>query len=220
MDTDWIKVVCYREPGRPHMAAPFGRTIGGVRYRCATDGHRVLIVPDDTAPLSHGAPPIEELPFVLEPAEREVRLAALREWCGAVPSPPSPMVPCADCAGLGRGQCNRCKGSGVATCNMGYEHPCNRCDETRTIECRHCMGKGEAPRTEPDDGSKKPGAIGDTVIDRVLLGEMIASAPGETVRIKTRGPREMVTIDGDGWRGFLMPCLLVTPDTFTGWVQP
>lgn len=52
------------------------------------------------------------------------------------------MTACKECMGTGTIDCDNCGGSGECECDMGFDHPCEECEDGQR-ECDNCDGTGK-----------------------------------------------------------------------------
>ncbi len=223
--TEWLRSACDKgdDEYRKNLREPFGATLRGVRYACATDGRKLLLVAMEHPDRSN-APPVEKMEAALfaEDGARTCRLEALRSWCrDGLPPLPAPESPCPRCNGNSEPDCSECDGSGNCNkCQCDQEHDCGYCDGKGTSKCTDCDGKGTRGKAR-SDADNHPGMLSDGVcMDRRLLLGLIDAAPGESVKIRTGTVLGEVTIVGDGWRGIVMPMRVgkERPPAFEGWL--
>ena len=161
-------------------------------YVMATDGHRLVALDGDDATLPDCDPKtaaaIREW-LATETPHRADR-AALLAWCGDLS-----LVPCekckgtrnepCECGGTGHRECEQCGGDGRCTCGCGDEHECAACHGKGSYPCNcaadpgpcyHCRSTGSMARTSP-------GRVAGVVVNRPLLGQMLALADAPEVQM-------------------------------------
>lgn len=200
---EWLRGVCSTAPYRANLHAPFGATVHGKRFDCASDGAMLLLIEGSDVATRTDAPPLEQIvPATFEGGEA-IPLPRLRAWAEPPPPPPPPEK-CGECDGAGKRSCGTCDGDGEHRCSDCDEyHDCGHCDGKGTVACDHCDGKGGPVEKEPPP---HPGTLLGVTLSRRLLHRLIAGANDDRVFVRIDvGYFGAVEIAGTGWRAMLMP---------------
>lgn len=205
-----LQPVCSRDGSRKNLGTPFGMTLDGRLWACATDGHVMAALPM-AGEIRKDGPDAARLCDIA--ATHKTTVEALRAWAG--PSQPLESK-CPECGGVPV-KCQECKGEGeiaapycdCPSCD-GY-HPCHSCRGKR--RCKTCQDSGEV--TAP----VRYGRIGPAILNLNLLALALDTAPpsGE-VAVGTGGEKDPVLFRTTDWISVVMPMMHASgkPSVFDG----
>jgi hypothetical protein len=192
MTAEWLVKCCDPADGgksREWLRQPMSATLRGKRCAVALNGYLLAAVEGE-----HGYPEAgtneSRLAEIVPNDGREIAVmdaVQVQAWCG--PVVPDEIKDCPECKGTGRTACPECDGTGEACCgSCGSEIDCEECDDGM-VDCDCEAGKIVME-------SRRPGRIGDVLIDRQILAKAIFHVAGlASIRVHP----ELVELVGDGW---------------------
>lgn len=190
-----LQQFCSRRDLRTYLNQPW--THRG--FRCASNGHILVCVPDQASADEMAAHPLaEKIPDILAKAGK----------AHYIPLPPFPQPkPCKSCGGSGttlQSACGDCDGEGEFD-HGNHTYSCQECDGDGWLsavpgqtgaqeqDCPECRGAGYYRQSAP---------VGDAGYDVVYL-RLLAQLPN--LRICTNGQAHGAHFVFDGGEGMLMP---------------
>lgn len=173
---------------RPNLTKPFGRTVWGQRWLCASNGYMVVMVRSDTAPDDWTSPSVEEVfPKTWEPTHT-AQMSALVQFAGTETLDASKK--CTECRGTKRIE--------HYDCDDCFGHPCDECDGTGQV------------LLPPDS---RPGLILQATVNKNMICHALASAPASgTVYLRNDAALSPIIMMCDDWCAAIMPLRYGTID--------
>lgn len=192
-DRAWLWALADRSRNLVATAVEFR----GERWDAVSDGHAMLAVKGATLLRDNFAKTYETVlelnDFEDDGASLDTTQEALLEWARAA----GPAVePCPECQGgtITAFECPECKGASEKTCHScGHKTECRRCERGKIATCQQCKGKHEL---------ELPPQVGELLgvyFDRLRLGRFLEHLEPGPVRIRAKGERDPMLLDGQGW---------------------
>ena len=197
-DLSFMNKLCDPNKSSQIINAPFRFWEGGRIMSCATEGHALLAVYQDSMFVLLDDVNRDKVVKVMKPAKSHVRhmvdFNKLKTWAGRPEWP----VKCSACTDGYSATCDNCDGSGL---NNKNDDGCPSCDGEGKYECNACRGVGMI------GGDSRLAVLFGIAVDANLLAKYIEHrhVDGNIIDLYTAGKHDHLILQDQNWTVSIMP---------------